>query len=245
MKLLLDLGNSRCKYAVLNDKNEIEYGELNYGPFGKLYTVKLLCDKYRLEKVIICSVLSDEMNAEIIETLVNKDGHDVYILVAENNSFGVQLAYDNPAAMGVDRVSALIATKKKYSGNSCVIDCGTAITIDVLDCNGIHKGGIIFPGVQAMQTGLLGSTKIECDEIEVDYNIFANSTEQAIYSGCISAVAGGIEFAINKMASEQGKFDQVIFTGGGVERVEPYIDQSILIDPTLVLDGLKVVAENI
>ena len=245
MKLLLDLGNSRCKFAILDDNGVMDYGTQNYGPFGKLYTVKSLCDKQSLTKIVICSVLSDKMNKEIIDTLSNKDGKDVFFLAAKKNCFGVRLSYDEPSAMGVDRVAALIAVKEKYSGNSCVVDCGTAVTIDAINNNGIHQGGVILPGVRAMQNGLLDSTKIEHDNRNVDFNIFATTTEHAIYAGCMSAVAGGIEYVVNKMASDYDVFDQIIFTGGDAEDLQDYVNQQVQIDSTLVLDGLKVVAENI
>ncbi len=245
MKLLFDLGNSRCKYAVLGENGIMEYGYKNYEPFGKLYTVKSLCDAYEATKVIICSVLSEKMNADILETLQNKDGCDVYFLVAEKNSFGVELAYENPSAMGVDRVAALIAAKEKYSGSTCVVDCGTAITIDVLNASGAHQGGVIFPGEKAMRKGLLECTRITCDDAEVEFNAHASSTEQAIYTGCVSAVAGGIEYAIKKMSSNNDGFDQIVFTGGNAEGVKGHVDLQAQIEPTFVLDGLKIVAENI
>ncbi len=245
MKLLLDLGNSRCKYALLHEGDKIEYGAQDYGPFGKLYTVKSLCDKDNIKKVIICSVLSEKMNSEIIDVLVNKDGHDVYSLSAEKNSFGVQLAYENPITMGADRVSALIAAKNKYPGNVCVVDCGTAITIDALDGDGVHKGGVIFPSAKVMQKDLLNSTNIESDNDDVKFNIFADTTGQAIYAGCMSATGGGIEFTVNKMIEQNEKFDQIIFTGGGAEQMEHFVNLQVEIDSTLVLDGLRVVAKNI
>ena len=245
MKLLLDLGNSRCKFAVLDDNGVMDYGVQNYGPFGKLYTVKSLCDKHSLNKVVVCSVLSEKMNADIIDTLSNKDGNDVFILTAEKNCFGVQLSYDDPSAMGLDRVAALIAVKENYPGNSCIVDCGTAVTIDALNNSGIHHGGVILPGVKAMQKGLLESTKIERGNSKVDFNVFANTTEQAIYAGCMSAVAGGIEYVVNKMTSAYDVIDQIIFTGGDAEEMQSYVNHQVKIDSTLVLDGLKVVAETI
>lgn len=245
MKLLLDLGNSRCKFAILDDNGVMEYGTQNYGPFGKLYTVKSLCEKQNLTKVVVCSVLSDKMNTDIIDMLSNKDGYDVFFLAAEKNCFGIKLSYDEPSAMGVDRVSALIAVKEIYPGNSCVVDCGTAVTIDAINCRGIHLGGVILPGVKAMQNGLLDSTKIEHENRDVNFNIFANTTEHAIFAGCMSAVAGGIEYVVNKMSSDYDVFDQIIFTGGDAEDLQSYVNLQVQIDSTLVLDGLKVIAENL
>lgn len=251
MKLLLDLGNSRCKYAHMHSDDSIQYGVQSYSPFGKLYAVKSLCDKYKnVEQVIISSVQSKKMNAEIASTLFEKNKKDVYFLNPVENSFGIQLSYDDPSTIGADRVAALIATHDKYAGNSCIIDCGTAVTIDAIDGKGKHLGGVIMPGYVLMNDGLLENTKIKMNQQSENFSLHANSTETAIYTGCISAVVGGIEYVVNKMSSDFDTFSNVILTGGAVEKLNEHFTSSfqslpILRDENLILDGLKVVTENI
>lgn len=254
MKLLLDLGNSRCKFAIV-DKGEItQYEVENYGPFGKLYSVKALSDKISdIDEVVISSVLSEEMNSQINEALLKGAAKKVFFLTPAENSFSVKLAYANPASMGVDRVAALIGAKEKYSGSCCIVDCGTAVTIDALDEEGIHQGGVILPGAKIMQKALMANTKIAAgDAAEAkqalensNLNVLSNTTEGAVYAGSVSAVAGGIEFVVNKMSSDYDVFDQIVFAGGDAEKMKFYLDLQAVIDHTLVLDGLKVVSENI
>jgi len=247
VKLLLDLGNSRCKFAVVEKGKVEKYDTQNYGPFGKLYSVKSLSDKYTdANGIIIGSVLSEEMNSQIKETLLNDGVKSVYFLDPVENSFGVSLAYANPSALGVDRVAALIAANEKYSGNTCIVDCGTAVTLDVLDAKGVHQGGVILPGVASMRKALLANTKIEIDDAtEVEFNVLSGTSENAIHTGCVSAVVGGIEYVINKMASDYDGFDQVVLTGGDAERIKSYLSLAVLTDDTLVLDGLNVVSQKI
>jgi type III pantothenate kinase len=258
VKLLLDLGNSRCKFAIVEKDEVKQYEVQNYGPFGKLYSVKSLSDKYSdADEVVISSVLSEEMNSQIKEALLSGTVKKVFFLAPAENSFSVKLAYANPSSMGADRVAALIGAIEKYSGNCCIVDCGTAITIDALDAKGAHQGGVILPGIKTMQKALLGNTKIEASETETGpgsrpgsrpelaFNVLSKTTEDAIHTGCISAVAGGIEHVVNKMASEYDTFDQIVFTGGDAEYIKSFLDLKAVIDHTLVLDGLKVVSYNI
>lgn len=247
MNLLIDLGNSCCKFAI-EKKGQIEkFESQKYGPFGKLYTVKSLSSPFNEAKaVIISSVLSTEMNAQIKDTLTEDGFGNVYFLDPMENSFGVSLAYADPSTLGVDRVAALIGAKEKYSGSSCIVDVGTAVTIDALDAKGTHQGGVIFPGVAAMSKSLLSATKIVTEHTaEVDFNVLSNTTENAIHSGCMSALVGGIEYVVNKMASNYDAFDQVILTGGDAKLVETYLSRAVIIDCMLVLDGLTVVSKNI
>ena len=182
---MLDLGNSRCKFAVVDNDVVEKYDTQNYGPFGKLYSVKSLCDQYSdASGIIIGSVLSEEMNSQIKETLLKDGAKNIYFLDPVENSFGVSLAYANPSALGVDRVAALIAANEKYSGNTCIIDCGTAVTLDVLDAKGVHQGGVILPGVASMRKALLANTKIEIDDAtEVEFNVLSGTSEGAIHTG--------------------------------------------------------------
>jgi len=247
VKLLLDLGNSRCKFAVV-EKGKLESCDTQkYGPFGKLYSVKSLCDQYRdANGIIISSVLSEETNSQIKATLLKGGAKNIYFLNPVENSFGVSLAYADPSALGVDRVAALIAVNEKYSGNTCIVDCGTAVTLDILDANGVHQGGIILPGVASMRKALLANTKMKIDDAtEAEFNVLAGTTENAIYTGCICAVVGGIEYVVNKMASDYDSFDQIVMTGGDAERIKSYLSLDVLTDDTLILDGLNVVSQKI
>ena len=174
----------------------------------------------------------------------------IFFLAPAENSFGVALAYANANALGVDRVAALIGANEKYSGSSCVVDCGTAVTIDALDGKGNHQGGVILPGIESMRNALLSNTEIGTEDAEMEFNVFSNTTESAIHTGCISAVVGGISYVVNKMASDYDNFDQIIWTGGDAEVVQLYFPESNQVKhmqfaDTLVLDGLQVVSRNI
>jgi type III pantothenate kinase len=243
--LLIDLGNSCCKFAI-EEKGHIEtYQSQKYGPFGKLNCIKSLCDQYdKAKSVIISSVLSEDMNTQIKDALTSGGEKNVYFLKTSDNNFGIDLAYINLSTLGVDRFAAMIGAKEKYTGSSCIVDIGTAVTIDAIDTNGVHQGGVIFPGVAGMKKALLKDTKIEADQMaDVEYNVFANSTENAIHSGCMSALVGGVEYVVNVMA-EKDAFEQIILTGGDAELIQSHLSMSVIIDNTLVLDGLRVVSQN-
>lgn len=247
MNLLIDLGNSCCKFAIEEEGKIEKYQSQKYGPFGKLYSVKTLSNQFNDAKaVIISSVLSTEMNSQIKDTLTADGAGNIYFLDPVINSFGVSLTYEDPSTLGVDRVAAMIGAKEKYSGNSCIVDVGTAVTIDVLDAKGVHQGGVIFPGLAAMSQALLNNTKIETEQTtEAEFNVLARTTGNAIHSGCMSALVGGAEYVVNKMASNYDGFDQVVLTGGDAKLVEAHLSRPVIINDMLVLDGLVVVSQNI
>ena len=56
--------------------------------------------------------------------------------------------------MGVDRWVAMIGARSEFRGGLCIVDAGTAVTIDAIDKNGNHLGGQIIPGLALMSNAL-------------------------------------------------------------------------------------------
>lgn len=246
MNLLLDLGNSRCKFAIVENNVIKKYGVQPYHKTNKLSAIKpLLHEHSNSNKVIICSVLDETFDNQLIELLASHQIHDYYFLDPAVDSFGILLGYQNPNQLGTDRLAAMIAANKKFKGNTCIVDCGTAITIDALNPKGIHQGGVILPSLTSMRQALFVDTDIQHYEADGSFNIVANNTHDAIYTGCLSAVIGGIEHIVNTMQAHYDSFDQIILTGGDAELLIPMLTQQVVYEPNLVLDGLIIVYRNL
>src|SRR3546814_5490867 len=64
---------------------------------------------------------------------------------------GLRNAYREPERLGVDRWLAMIAAWHTHRGAACIANAGTALTVDVIDAQGQHLGGIIAAGLAAQQ----------------------------------------------------------------------------------------------
>lgn len=242
MKLLLDLGSSRCKVAFVSD-DAVTHQVLPCSKKNRLATVEtLLHERETLKQVIVCSVWGKEFNHELIKLFHRYGAHGYYFIEPQTNSFGIQLGYTNPLQMGPDRLVVMIAANEKLKGDKCIIDCGTAVTIDAMDAGGVHRGGIIFPGIVSMRRAMLAETDIACRKESGEVNVLADNTSDAIYTGCLTAVAGGIQRAVNIMREQCGLFDWIIITGGDAELILPVLTEKVLHQPEMVLDGLMIVS---
>jgi len=116
-----------------------------------------------------------------------------------------------------------------------VVDCGTAVTIDVLQINGLHLGGLILAGLQTSRDALTQKAaalkNIQFNQIVTDLNL-AKNTHDGIALGTIYAIAGCIE---KVAAAHQAK---VILTGGDAISIIPHLKCHFLHHPELVLQGL-------
>ncbi len=243
MKALLDLGNSRCKFAILDPEAEDTFGALPYQDEDRLEVIASVLQPYeQLDGIIVCSVLGLGLNDRLQERF---PASRFYFLDPSENCFGVTSAYENPGTLGADRLAALIAAKVRYQGSTCIVDSGTAVTVDALDQSGVHRGGVIFPGFGSMRAALEMDTAMDVEEEADSFAVPATSTRDAIYSGCLSAVAGGISRAVNGMQTEGAAFDQIILTGGDAELLMPLLAQKVIHEPHWVLEGLRHVSKSL
>lgn len=241
MKALLDLGNSRCKFAILKPGEADTFGAVPYQDGSRLDVVASVLQPHDpLDRIVVCSVLGRQFNEQLQGRFA---ASSFYFLDPAERCFGVTLEYDNPGTLGADRLAALIAAKVRYTGRTCIVDCGTAVTVDVLDPGGLHRGGVIFPGFASMRSALEVDTAIDPDETTGSLAIPATSTRDAIYSGCLSAVAGGVSHAVDRMQAEGAPFEQTILTGGDAELLLPLLAQPVIHEPDWVLEGLRHVSE--
>jgi len=148
---------------------------------------------------------------------------------------GVKNSYDSPELLGVDRWLALVAAYSYYATAVCVVDCGTAITLDVVDGQGQHLGGAIMPGLTLMKS-VLSTGTAALSFCEQTHPIgLSHYTEAAIYNGSLNALAGFIA---------AGKLDStlLILTGGDAQFVEEHLQLGAIIDEKLVMKGLLLAA---
>jgi type III pantothenate kinase len=165
--------------------------------------------------------------------------------VSSASAAGVINGYRDPARLGVDRWLALVGAFNRHGAPACVIDCGTAITIDAVARDGRHLGGVIAPGVQLMRHALVGATAGISDEPdETTTNVFAHDTRAAVAGGALNAAVGLIERVSEQMAAELGATVQRLITGGDAERLLSYLGQRYKLVPNLVLEGLAILAER-
>jgi type III pantothenate kinase len=241
MNLLIDSGNTRLKWAMLQDDGLITGHALLNQQITRHTLVEAWNTQTPPERIAIACVGSTPLFELVLAVAVELWPNIKIIPVkSEAQAFGVQNAYQQPEKLGVDRWLALVAVRNYYHLPACIVDCGTAITVDLIDADGRHQGGVICPGLTLMRKSLAeGTAGLQFHETNYAAGP-ANFTEAAIYSGTLSAAAGLIEHVLSKQSNDT----HLILTGGDAGIIATQLTIKPIVDADLVLRGLAVVLDR-
>ena len=245
MILLLDLGNTALKWALSHQHEFSQHGRVEHHDLHVSELEALWQALPRPDSVVIASVGSSSAYAQV-ETLVDKLwDRGLLRLQTRAKCAGVRNAYTVSEDLGVDRWAAMIAARNMLSGAFCVIDCGTAITIDLVEEDGQHQGGVILPGLVMMQDSLIGSTHLPLDKVENSGRLaLANNTRDAVANGVRYACVAAIDRIVQESVQRSGKEPSCVITGGDSERILPLLQEPCLHEPDLVLKGMDIIARE-
>jgi type III pantothenate kinase len=238
MILDLDHGNTRLKWRLLDNASVVvDRGVLiarQEGALRSLSAVLSVADRVRLS-----SVHSPEREKEI-ERMCKEYSVDFFLAKTVNQCCGVINGYTNPQAMGVDRWLAMIAAYNMRKTASCIIDCGSAITVDFVDLRGVHLGGYIVPGLQLSRGSLQADTKRVLFSASEPFDSCdpGSNTQDAVSHGVLDMASSWINTLCGKAKVQLGSQTGLFMTGGDAPLIIEHLDYQVEYYPDLVMDGL-------
>lgn len=248
--LLFDVGNSRVKWGVLSGSRlsrtgSVSHDALHESGFGAITS--------RIPRNVCGALASNVAGATFATRLSGVIGihckTDLHYARPQRSAFGVTNSYSQPRRMGVDRWAAMIGARGEFKTALCVVDAGTAITIDAIDRQGNHLGGQILPGLHLMTKSLsddtsdIGSGSRKWVQPKSGMDIFAPRTSTAVQNGALAAVCGAVERAARTMRSA-GFRPKIVLTGGDASRILKQLEGTVIHRPNLVLQGLAVILRS-
>ena len=228
--LLIDVGNTAIKWRLANVEGLLEAG-------NSVSDVSSLCKAIEAEKwskAGLASVASDAADAELLAALTASRATAVHRATAQSTCLGLVSSYAEPERMGVDRWLAMLAAHAHNEGALCVIDAGTAVTVDLVSAEGLHEGGYILPGADLMRRALSNETdRIHVNALEAPAIVPGNNTQACVTAGSWRAVMGALE---STMAACPGH--RPLLTGGSANTLRDF-GLVATYNPDLVMEGLR------
>ncbi len=250
MKLLLDIGNTRLKWAVLSAIDQFIFGGvvvINEEKLPELFD-DILRSHSEISSVWVSNVAGVHYQQAIHQWWSSHFPETtIHFIQTENGWLDLQVAYPEPGCFGVDRWAALLALKEEETTAFCSIDCGTAITLDLVDVNGQHLGSHILPGLRLL-CSLIKENTVGCRNVPIDcvgtVNQLANNTADALKNGTLTAVVAYIDKMVEHWLVNLQKEVSVFITGGDASTILPYLKQPVCHRPHLVLQGVALISKQ-
>jgi type III pantothenate kinase len=252
MVLLVDIGNTRVKWARLMDgRMGKQHAAPNAGWDAGRYARRVIGRGWaRGEgRIVVSSVAGARINQLLVAAARRAGAPAPEFVTSERSAAGITTEYLDPWRLGVDRFVGAVGAHHLASGQPvCVVNVGTAMTIDLVDGSGRHHGGAIVPGPALMVDSLLTQTngirRRATGGPSGITSLFARTTRTAIGQGALYAAAAVIDRAIEEARGKLGSKPLVLLTGGGSGAIKPLIRNTAVSLPDLVLHGLAVWARH-
>lgn len=224
MKLLVDLGNTRLKWATLTRGELRAGGVFAHGrePLEAALRAEW-ADLRSVEAVLVASVVAPAREAELDARVRERFGAAAEFVRTPAAALGVRNAYAAPARLGIDRFLALAALHGERARAQVLVSVGTASTLDALDAAGLHHGGLILPSPRLMREAVLGNTA-RVEALGGRWSEMPDNTADAVVSGALYATLGAIDrFLASAALRLGGAAPALIVTGGGAEELVPLL----------------------
>ena len=157
---------------------------------------------------------------------------------------GIKIRYEDPKAVGADRVCDAVATLKLYGGPACIVDFGTATTFNALTKDGEYLGGAITAGINLAADALFThAAKLQRIDLQRPPSVIGRNTVHAMQSGLLFGYVSMVEGMVARFRSELGRDMKVIATGGLAESISQETRVIDILAPWLTLDGLRILWE--
>ena len=246
--LLIDMGNTRLKWVWARG------GRIDESSFGRSGRGDFLshCKPptgARPAGALVSSVASSEDTSDIIAACEDQWGVPVKRLESRPSQAGIVNAYESPEMLGVDRWLAIVGAAHSHGMPVVIMDLGTATTLDAVDEQGRHLGGLILPGPALMLEALASATAMQ---VPADFKSGetehekpggpgvgpATSTASAIREGVLAAQVGAMNQFLRHVATKLPSEPKLVVTGGAAEGILHRFESHFVFDSWLVFKGM-------
>lgn len=235
MILQFDMGNTRTKWRLQSGGGTIVRGELEASAGFSSLSSRL--SAFAVDEVWVVSVVAPSRN-DALSVWAQKSFGVLPRFAYSSAEFGaVKNGYSVPQRLGADRWLAIVAAFKYACGACIVVDCGSAITVDLLEADGVHLGGYIAPGLLQMQRSLALHTYAVDIAGSLSGASPGRDTKSAVLAGQSAMVMGLIHQARAELV-KVGASPELILTGGDSRWLTQVFPGARFI-PDLVFDGLE------
>jgi len=245
MILVVHIGSSRMKWGLHGPRGWIAHGVTPNAEIGTL----ALREWQNVPRPVRAIGVNASGEAARVRTEAQLTRWRVPIewIVPVREAAGVVNRYDEPSSLCPARWASMVAARRRALGSELfpppciVVNAGTLITVDALDANGVFRGGLVMPGLRAMQKSLGESSPAWRTPPGV-WRDFPTNNADASSTGVLAAATGAIEQLRTRVRRDDAAV-RCYLTGGAAHDVAPHLAPPVEVVDNLVLEGALTLVE--
>ncbi len=246
--LLVDIGNTRVKWAVLRDGRQGSMRAAAHEGSGLALRALVRSAPRDVSRVVVVSVVDEALSQVLDAAARRRFGVAPEYIRSMQRAHGVTNGYRDTWRLGADRWVSVVGAHSLAPGAVVIANVGTALTIDAVSASGRHRGGAIVPGPATMVASLLSGThgirrRASGGRVE-SRSMFSTDTASALAAGSMFAAAAFVDRALFEAQRELKGRPLLVLTGGAAPALQRYLKSPARFIPDLVLRGLAVFAED-
>lgn len=253
MLLAIDIGNTNLTLGLFDENKDL------FAHWRLATDAKKMPDEYGLQLLGLlsnCGVSKEHLTGVVLGSVVppvtgriaqasQQYLHQEALIVTNEMCSGINILYDPPAAVGVDRLINVVAVKEYYRFPVCVVDFGTGTTFDAVDQHANYLGGAITPGIGIAAEALFErASRLRKVDLAFPPSAIGANTEHAVQSGLMYGYVSLVEGMIARFRKKLGEEMLAVATGGLAELIAQGTDVINIVDPWLTLQGLRLIWEQ-
>ena len=231
MHLMIDIGNTRIKYATFLS------GQINEKGAQEGQNTSKLVQRYsgKIKSLMLSSVkpIPNNILQDALKLCPN------YLILSSDIELPFINQYETKATIGSDRLALVAGGGFLFPQKpTLIVDAGTCITFDFIDQNKNYLGGAISPGLKMRLKALNNQTEtLPKVELSNPKNLIGSNPKQSILSGVVN---GAIKEVDGTIDSYKLRYPDVItiVTGGDAEIFDKKLKNSIFVDKEILLKGM-------
>jgi type III pantothenate kinase len=238
-RYVLDVGNTTAAFALFTDGDVINPQRMATNLIVSLDDFSPMFNNAITSESHIVACVGVPRVADLLREYQQQVGCSLSFIDGRHLG-GANVIYETPHTLGADRIANTVAVLKQDFVPCVVIDCGTAITIDVVNSDREFIGGLIAPGLETSRNALLhyAPTLPEVDLV-APIDIVGTNTVMCIQSGVMHGAAAMIDNVLEKLHRHYG-ITKYVLTGGHAPVLFPLLHSDVVLDEWLTLKGLGV-----
>lgn len=236
--LFVDAGNTRVKCAMKSDDG---WDMLAIGDYSNPSAWSTLLSEYVSKGAVVATSVSDIFDRWVEQSDLGI--HERFSLLRTSDIPASRMDYETPFTLGADRWLACAGAWSLSRQAVVVCTAGTALTIDLMDQHGVFRGGVIMPGIDAIEAAAHQTAhRLPIGDVLNPVAIPARSTDDSVDAGARYMLQSALHSIIEKYESSFGML-RIWVAGGRSHTLTELMGRDVKSDSYLVFRGMEEVAE--